>query len=369
MMTPLDDVVLRQTVTIAADAIICVSADHTITFFNDGAVAIFGYTAAEIIGEPLERLLPERFHAAHRGHIQRFAGAPVAARRMGERQAISGRRKDGTEFPAEAAITHMETADGQAFSVVLRDVTERHRIEGEKQKLVRELQESVAARDEMLSIVSHDLRNPVNAAKMLSAAIVRSDDHAKLPEQVLEHARIIGQAALQMDTLIQDLLDVSRIESGRLRLSPQPIRVVSLLARSVEMLAPMAEEAGVLVTVEVDDGTPDADVDPDRMGQVLSNLVGNALKFTPRGGSVRLTASDDHEDVHIVIADTGTGIPAADLPKVFDRFWQSKRTNRSGAGLGLTIARGIVRAHGGRIWIESDAGTGTRVHFTVPAAR
>lgn len=365
---PLTDSVLRQTVTIAADAIICIDASQQITFFNDGAVQIFGYTPEEVIGQPLEMLLPGRFREAHNGHVTAFGQGKVAARKMGERREIAGVRKDGTEFPAEAAIAHVQTADGSTFSVVLRDITERRRIEAVNAQLVRDLRSAVAARDDMLAVVSHDLRNPVNAVKMLSAAILRAGDGAALPAEVRDHAATMGVAAKQMDALIQDLLDVTHIESGRLQLSSQSVPLPALVQYAMETLAPIAKEEGVALSTEVGDDLPPVDVDADRVVQVLSNLVGNAVKYTPRGGAVTLSAVREYDDVRVSVADTGVGISADELPRVFDRFWQSRRTNRSGAGLGLTIARGIVRGHGGRIWLESTVGEGTRVHFTLPLA-
>jgi signal transduction histidine kinase len=176
------------------------------------------------------------------------------------------------------------------------------------------------------------------------------------------------KAAEQMDALIQDLLDVTRIEYGRLQLAPQTVSIESVLSYPLDTLAPIAADKGVTLRMDVASAMPPLFVDPDRIVQVLANLVSNAINHTPASGSVTVSASRDHDDVRITVADTGSGIPAEDLPRVFDRFWQSRRTNRSGAGLGLTIARGIVRGHGGRIWIESDLGKGTRVHFTVPAA-
>lgn len=367
MNNPLTNSILRQAVTISADAIICVDATHRITFFNQGAEQIFGYAIAEVVGQPLSLLLPERFRSAHAAHISAFGDGKMVARTMGERRTISGVRKDGTEFPAEAAIAHADTEDGQAFSVVLRDVTERKRIEAVNSQLVSDLRRSVAARDEMLGIVSHDLRNPVNAVKMLSAAIVRAGANHPLPDEVLDHARTVQQAAEQMDSLIQDLLDVTRIESGTLRLSPQTMRVPSLIDYVVEMMTPLAIAKGVELKSEIAGELPSVEADADRLAQVLSNLAGNAIKFTGPGGVVTMTAAHEGEEVRISVNDTGIGISAAELPRVFDRFWQARRTKRSAAGLGLTIASGIVRGHGGRIWIESDEGKGTHVHFTIPA--
>ena len=364
----LDDAVLRETLSIAVDAIICADEAQRVTFFNSGAEQIFGYSASEIMGQPIERLIPARFRAIHSQHLKAFGAADPAARRMGERNEISGVRKDGTEFPAEAAIAHISTPNGRVFSVVLRDITDRRRFEELNSQLVRDLQSAVTARDEMLGIVSHDLRNPVNAVKMLAAAILRTAATQSLPPDVANHADVMLQASRQMDALIQDLLDVSRIESGLMPVRPRIVSMSELVAQATETLGPFAAEAKVTLDVALPDRLIQVDVDPDRLVQVLSNLISNAIKYTPPGGSVSVAAESDQDIVRVTITDTGIGITEQDLPRVFDRFWQSKRTNRSGAGLGLAIARGIIRSHGGRIWIDSVVGLGTTVHFTVPRA-
>ncbi len=362
------DRLLRASVATSIDAIICTDEKRKITFFNHGAEAMFGYSAEEVMGKPLDVLIPHRFQAAHREHVEKFGASRQATRLMGERREVSGLRKDGTEFPAAASIAQV-TLDGEhAYSVVLRDVTEQHRFEQENSELVRELRAAVVARDDMLGIVSHDLRNPVNAVKMLAAAIVRAGETASLPPVVSEHAGVLLQAARQMDALIQDLLDVSRLESGRMTMAPRPVAMTELVTAATSLLAPAAEEAGVRLTSNVSGSLPQVDVDPDRMVQALSNLVSNSVKYTPSGGRVDVNAQVDGDIVRVSVEDTGVGIPEAELHRVFDRFWQSRRTNRSGAGLGLTIVRGIVRAHGGRIWIESRPGEGTKVHFSVPRA-
>ena len=153
-----------------------------------------------------------------------------------------------------------------------------------------------------------------------------------------------------------------------MQLSPTPTATADLVAIAVETLAPLAAERGVEIKVEMAPKLPRVDVDPDRVAQVFSNLIGNAIKYTAAGGTITISANGEHDDVRVTIADTGIGIAEDELPRIFDRFWQSKRTNRSGAGLGLSIARGIVRAHGGRIWVESRVGEGTQVHFTLPRA-
>jgi PAS domain S-box-containing protein len=367
-MLPLSDTLVTAILSIASDAIICVDGEQRITFFNEGAARIFGYEPDEMLGQPLAVLLPVRFRGSHGSHVETFGRSHTIARRMGERSLISGVRKDGEEFPAEAAIAHMPSESGPVFSVVLRDVTAQRRTQEMNERLLFETEKAVKQRDEMLGLVSHDLRNPVNAVKMLAAAILRSrEEGAELPGEVAEHATVMLQAATQMDALIQDLLDSTRLEAGRLRLALHWSSVADLVSAAVDTLAPMAASKSITLDARVPSALPEVYADHDRVVQVLSNLIGNALKFTPAGGSVTVSGELDGKMVVIAVRDTGIGMAPEDLPYVFDRFWQSKRTNRSGAGLGLAIARGIVLGHGGRIWIESAAGVATTVRFTLPA--
>jgi PAS domain S-box-containing protein len=368
-MQRIPDQILAGVVSLASDAIICTDAAQRIVFFNDGAQTIFGYEPADVLGQPLDILLPERARTAHRGHMEGFEHSPVAARRMGERSLIAGRRITGEEFPAEAAITRFDDVSGVIFAVVLRDVTKQRQADLDTRRVISDMEEAVRARDEMLGLVTHDLRNPVNAVKMLAAAILRVDDAADtppLPPVVAEHAAVMLQAASQMDTLIQDLLDVTRLELGRMRLTPQSTRADELVAVAIDTLAPLAAARRLRLDSAVSTAPLVVQVDPDRILQVLSNLIGNAVKFTPAGGRVEVAVSRADDVVQFTVRDTGPGIPPDELPRVFDRFWQSKRTNRSGAGLGLAIARGLIQAHGGTIWIESTLHEGTAVHFSLP---
>lgn len=368
-MGPLSDELLARIVALAADAIICTNAKQTITFFNDGATRIFGYSADEMMGQPLSVLIPSRFRGAHKHHIDEFGHSPVAARQMGERNSISGVRKNGEEFPAEAAIAKMIGPNGPIFSVVLRDVTAQREADETNRRLLADTAAAVKARDELLGVVSHDLRNPVNAVKMLAAAILRTEanaSHEHIPDVVFEHAAVMLQAAHQMDALIQDLLDVTRLESGRLHLAPGPVALVDAMRAAIDTLQPLADERNVRIALNVPDTLPRANADHDRLVQLLSNLVSNAIKFSPDGNAVHIDAVSDDGIITVSIRDQGNGIAPEELPLVFDRFWQSRRTNRSGAGLGLAIARGIVRAHGGDIHIASTVGEGTTVSFTLP---
>jgi PAS domain S-box-containing protein len=359
----LTEFLLADIIGIAADAIICVDQQQRITLFNDGAEQIFGWSAEEAIGQPLEILLPERVREVHQKHMERFAAAPDRARKMGQRQEISGLRKNGEEFPAEAAIAKVTMGDSVVFSVVLRDITEQV-------ELHKRLQKALRARDDTVGVVAHDLRNPVSAVKMLSQAVINGAGN-QLPASSLEALHLIREAAVQMDRLIEDLLDITRVEEGRLTMDLQPVTTVALLEGAVRTLRPLVENAGHALHVDLPSTLPMVNADPERIGQVLSNLIGNSIKFTPAGGRISVVASEAGDEVQVSVSDTGMGIAPDHLPHVFDRFWQNQQsTIRSrGAGLGLPIARGIIHAHGGRMWAESAPGQGSTFSFTIPIER
>jgi len=351
---------------ISADAVIAVVDEQRIIFFNEGGERIFGYRAEEVGGKYLAMLLPERFRATHRGHVEGFGAAHGRARVMGERQEISGLRKSGEEFPAEASIQRMEIDGHQVYAAVVRDVSARYRAE-------EALHQAIRARDDMMGIVSHDLRNPASAVKMLARSILAEAEERALPADVTERVEIIGQAAAQIDALIQDLLDVTRLEAGRLTVSAHDLEPAPLVKAALYALHALSESGGVTLKATYEEPLPVVHADPERVTQLLSNLVGNALKFTPAGGRVEVRVEPQPEGggVMVSVADTGAGIPADQLPHVFDRFYQvssGRKGRRHGAGLGLTIARGIVEAHGGTISIESAPGHGTTVRFTLPRA-
>jgi PAS domain S-box-containing protein len=521
-------------ISISTDAIISIGENQRITLFNTGAERTFGYSQAEMIGAPLDLLLPERLQDLHRRHIAGFAAGPVTARQMGERAVtIVGRRKNGEEFPAEAAISKLDIGGSTILTVALRDITARKRIEKEQrflsesgavlaasldyeqtlvnvgQLIVRDLADwciveivegeeqirrlkvvsadpskaSLAAqleqfpidrsrpyftrlalesrgpfaleritasdleafaqnaehlrllhaidpksamglpllirgrllgalyfisstssrlygqsdlqfaqalakgaalaidnghlyqtavqatqlRDEVLRVVAHDLRNPLSVILMQSAAALRRGG----PEPERRNQRSnenIQRAATRMKRLIQDLLDVTLIEARQLRVDRVRVPARQLLLEAVEAQRPLAASAALDVRCDLDCELPDIWGDPHRLLQVFENLISNAIKFTPAGGQITISATPGERDVEFRVADTGGGIAASDLPHVFDRFWQARKGAHGGAGLGLPITRGIVEAHGGRIWVESTLGRGTTLSFTIPRA-
>jgi signal transduction histidine kinase len=177
---------------------------------------------------------------------------------------------------------------------------------------------------------------------------------------------MIRRAADRMNRLIQDLLDVKRIEGGRLAVEPRPQSVTTVVNEAVEMLRPLASGNSLTLCADVPTDLPRAQIDPARIHQVLSNLVGNSIKFTPAGGSITVRAEPWAGEVRVTVIDTGPGIAPEQIPHLFGRYWQANRRDHRGIGLGLAIAKGIVEAHNGRIWVESALGQGTRFHFTLP---
>jgi PAS domain S-box-containing protein len=527
---------LAGILSIAAEAIITVDETQTILHFNQGAERVFGYTAAEVVGRPLDALLPDRFRATHRAHVAGFGAGQEVARQMGHRREIFGLRKGGQEFPAEASIAKLDLPDGRrVYSAVLRDITERKRAEQEQRflaaasavmassldyddtlaavsslpvplladwcalavvepddtirrvapphadparapvvaelfrrypldwdspwiaidvlrtgraelvadvtdewlearvvdaehlrltraaglasllvvplvardrilgaltcartegsprfgegdlalardfalraalavdnaRLYRTAQRATQARDVVLGVVSHDLRNPLSAIAMCARALREHPPANEADRQYLVDA--IYDSTEWTQRLIRDLLDVAAIDAGQLSLERRPEPIGPIVQQLRAMFDQAAAERQVALLVDVAAGAPAVHGDGARVVQVLANLVGNALKFTGAGGRVAVRVEPRGGDVLFSVADTGPGIPDEDRPHLFDLYWHARRTARNrGSGYGLAIAKGIVEAHGGRIWVESTPGAGSTFSFTIPAER
>ncbi|HEX5871396.1 MAG TPA: HAMP domain-containing sensor histidine kinase, partial [Longimicrobium sp.] len=254
---------------------------------------------------------------------------------------------------------------GPAELAVAQEVARRAALTIDNARLYREAREALAARDSVLGVVSHDLRNPLTAILLNVDAAIAS---GPLPRAARDAMEGVVRSAEAMDRMIQDLLDVARIEAGQLRMETAPCAPEDLVAEAMGLMERMAEERMIRLIAAVD-ACPPVRADRDRVLQVFSNLVGNALKFTPPDGVVTVGAAPDEGAVRFWVRDTGPGIPPEDVERLWDPFWQADGpARRAGAGLGLPIVRGIVEAHGGRVWVESQPGAGTTFGFTLGAA-
>ncbi|MFN6462157.1 MAG: response regulator [Nostoc sp. DedVER02] len=337
---------------IADDAIISINGFQSITLFNQGAEKIFGYSAQEVIGQSLDLLLPQRFFHRHRQHVVDFGQSPNVARRMGERREIYGRRKDGTEFPAEASISKIDLGDETFYTVILRDITERKQIERMK--------------DEFVSVVSHELRTPLTSIYgslgMLASGLLQPDS-----DQGKRLLQIATDSSERLVRLINDILDIERIESGKGKMESEICNIVDLITQAVNVMQPLADKAGVTLSISALSGQILADCD--RIVQTLTNLLSNAIKFSSAGSTVWLGVQQQGDEVLLTVKDTGRGIPTDKLESIFERFQQvdsSDSRNHDGTGLGLAICKSIMQQHGGRIWVESTLGEGSTFYVTLP---
>jgi PAS domain S-box-containing protein len=517
-------------ISIAADAMISLDEEQRITMYNDAAREIFGWRAEEVIGKPLDVLIPERQRDVHRQRIREFATEPVKSRTMGQGEPMVGLRKSGEEFPVDASISKLTVGGNLLFTLALRDATERVRFDREQRflmefsaalaasldfgdimakagwlavrqftdacivdlvdepgrprrlmvihsdpakagacrtletfppdaaspmgramatrqpllvaefpraylestahsrehlnallelglnsaviapmisrdrvlgalafittsplrrhdardlrvaqelahrtvlaldnaRLYETAQRAIRARDDILGIVAHDLRNPLGTILIQTALLRR---RGKEPERRTQKPLdTIRRSAMRMNRLIQDLLDVTRMEAGRLAIEARPVHTRELVAESIHAQESMAASASLELRSELEQGLPDVCADRDRLLQVFENLIGNAVKFTPAGGFITVGAAPKGHDIVFRVADTGRGISADNMPHLFERFWQARKSERSGTGLGLPIVKGLVEAHGGRIWVESALGHGTTFFFSIPMA-
>lgn len=242
------------------------------------------------------------------------------------------------------------------------EIAQRAAISLDNARLYLTTQRAVQARDDVLGIVVHDLRNPLGVILMQAGLLRRQSERGSRCVEVIQ------RAANQMNHLIQDLLDVTCMEAGQLSVERRRVVVAQVLADSMAAQSALASSASLELTLDVVTELPDVSADRYRVLQVFENLIGNAIKFTEAGGRITVGARLLDLEVKFWVADTGAGIPAEDLPYLFDRFWQAQKAERCGAGLGLHIVKGIVEAHGGRIWVESAPGRGSCFFFTIPAA-
>jgi protein-histidine pros-kinase len=327
---------------------------------NGQAERLFGYSRDELVGQSVDLLLPQRFRTGHAAHREGYARDP-RHRPMGAGQGLFGQRKDGTEFPTEISLSSLKGEGGLLVMAAIRDVTESRRLQAEREQAVQ-------AREELLSLVAHDLQNAVNVLVLNTVLLLRHSPQSDSEAGLHRYGRILHDSATAMGRLIRDLLDARQIDDGHFGIHTQSEDLTALVAEVVDSLQAVAAQKSIALTLDTDPEPAAASCDRERIYQVLNNLVGNSIKFTPDGGRIRVETRMTGGGLRIGVIDNGPGIPDDDLPYVFERHWQGKgNERRRGTGLGLYIVKAIVEAHGGRIWVESEPRSGAGFYFTVPA--
>lgn len=352
---------------LSADAILSVDEKHRIVLFNRGAEEIFGYRADEVLGQPLDLLLPQEARSAHGAHVSGFgADTAVAARRMGDRGQIYGRRKNGEIFPAEASISKLEIGGERIYSTVLRDMTEQRRFEAMLEQQAEELRRSNAELERFASVASHDLQEPLRKIQAFGQRL-EAKYAGLLPEDGQDYLARMKNAAARMQALIQDLLTFSRLTT---KAQPfEPVELDAIVHEVISDLVVPLEQTGGHVEVGV---LPTIEADALQLRQLFQNLVGNALKFHREGVPPVVRISTEVEDglCRLLVEDNGIGFEEKYLDRIFEVFQRLHgRTEFEGTGMGLAICRKIAERHHGTITAQSTPGHGATFVITLPLAQ
>lgn len=340
------------------DAIIIVNQGGRIVLFNGQAERIFGWSRAEMVGASMEMLLPPRYRSAHFGHRMRFHRSPQV-RSMGAGLELYGLRRDGHEFPVEISLSPLTSEDDDLVMSAIRDITERKQTETALQKMNAELRVANQAKDRFLATMSHELRTPLNAILGFTGILLM-----RLPGEINAEQEnqlgIVKSSAEHLLSLINDLLDLAKIQAGMYRLSPELVDVGALVAEVQAQLEPLARAKALGFETAVPAQPLLRQADRRALRQILINFVNNAIKFTDRG-CVRLSVGHADEGWRVDVADEGIGISPEDQARLFSAFTQvgDPRRRPDGTGMGLHVCATLATLMGGRIEVQSQPGAGS----------
>jgi PAS domain S-box-containing protein len=339
----------------APDGMVIVNRDGVIVLVNAQVERLFGYERAELVGEPVEILVPDRFTGMHMAFRSGFVSEP-RTRPMGLAGDLHARRKDGSEFPVEVTLSPLETDEGLLVSAAVRDISERRRMQEENDRV----------KDDFFATVSHELRTPLTS--MIGYGELMTDLE-ELSPQGQRFLSVIVRSAERELRLVDDLLTLVAIEESGLAIRSAEIDLERVVRESVEAARPRAEEAQLSVSMETPGTAVPMYGDRDRLGQAMDNLLSNAIKFTPAKGRVRVVLRTGATSAEIDVVDTGIGIGDEEPDALFERLFRSQTAvaqQTPGAGLGLTIALAIVEAHAGTIEVVESGAGGTTFRMTFP---
>jgi PAS domain S-box-containing protein len=374
----------RSVLDAAPDAMIVIDAGGVIRYANKQVSALFGYSHDDIIGKEVEQLMPERYRTRHLGHRDDYI-RNVRVRPMGQGLELFGLRRDGTEFPVEISLSPIEGGEHRLTAAAIRDVTDRKRVEAElivaresaeRARIAADRQRQIAdearesadranqGKSRFLATASHDLRQPLQTLALLNGALRRLETDSDSTDALAQQE----QAITAMSRLLNALLDISKLESGAIKPEPTDFIVASIFEELRREFANVAANKGL--RLEVDSCQDCAHSDPSLVEQILRNLLSNALKYTKQG-SVRLRCLHEGAVIRLEVIDTGIGIPADQIPFIYDEFYQvgvPTNSTREGYGLGLSIVQRLVKLLQLRLDVRSRVGEGSSFCLTVPAS-
>jgi len=362
----------------APDALLIVDGAGLVQFANRQVSALFGYAHDEIVGKPIERLLPERFRSLHVGHRDRYLAA-AKLRPMGLGLELFAQRRGGTEFPVEISLSPIGGKVERLVAAAIRDVTERKRAETEliKAREIAERAQQVAVearisadranlgKSRFLATASHDLRQPLQALALLNRTLRDFVSDPDAAEALLQQEQTITS----MSRLLNALLDISKLESGAIKPEPADFPLAQLFDELRREFSGLAMDKGL--TLKVEESAEWVNSDPSLIEEVLRNLVSNAIKYTQKG-AVRLLCQREGQSIRVEVHDSGIGIPADQIPYIFDEFYQvgvSANSSRQGYGLGLSIVQRIAVLLGLNLAVVSEPGRGSMFSFGLPAGK
>jgi PAS domain S-box-containing protein len=355
----------RSVLDAAPDAMIVIDDAGNIRFANRQVTALFGYSHDELVGLPVEQLLPERFRGRHITHRKHYAEAP-RSRAMGEGLALFGRRLDGSEFPVEISLSPIRAPGQLLVAAAIRDVSDRRRVESELRVARESADRANHAKSRFLATASHDLRQPLQTLALLNGILRRVVGESTAREALAQQEQAIGA----MTRLLSALLDISKLESGAIRPEVVDFRIDTLFEGLRSEFASIAANKGVELQVSACEECVHSD--PALVEQIMKNLLSNAIKYTPTGGRVLLRARRENGAMRLDVLDTGVGIAADQVAYIYDEFYQvgvPTNSSREGYGLGLSIVQRLVRLLNLRLEVTSEVGKGSVFSLLVPLGR